>query len=273
MVDILPKYFKSAKYSSFTRKLHRWNFQRHYRGEEAGAFYHPEFLKDRLDLVEQMTCKLDGPPSAPKAKPKTSRASSSESRKMKAKPKNGNGLRPPTQSRPLVTLNATQVVGNYAPSLPPRPMVSQPTSANLSAAIELEVARRLEERIGAAAFSRQALAMLEQQQQQQHHIQATLNAMIERRFQALLSHQSNLVAVNNAANNVSGASSRSVALPLVPPLAPASRSISASGTNQVRPMDLSQLYQKFKPAAAYSYAFGEDTPALPPTNIQGARTA
>ena len=54
--DVLPEFFKSAKYSSFTRKLHRWGFMRHYRGEEAGAFYHKDFKKDRLDLVEQMSC-------------------------------------------------------------------------------------------------------------------------------------------------------------------------------------------------------------------------
>jgi HSF-type DNA-binding len=273
VVDILPKYFKSAKYSSFTRKLHRWNFQRHYRGEEAGAFYHPEFLKDRLDMVEKMTCKLDGPASAPKAKPMTSKSSSSGSRTTKSKAKNGSGVRPPTQSRPLVTLNAAQVVGNYVPPLPPRPPVAQPTSANLSAAIELEVARRLEERISAATFSRQALAMLEQQQQQQQHIQATLNAMIERRFQALLSHQSSLAAVSPSANTMSSGSGRNVALPRVPPLAPASRPMNVVGAAQVGPMDLAQLYQKFKPAASYNYAFGDDTPALPPTNIQGARTA
>ena len=61
VTDILPEHFKSAKYSSFTRKLHRWGFQRHYRGEESGAFYHNDFLKDRLDLVEQMTCKGEVP--------------------------------------------------------------------------------------------------------------------------------------------------------------------------------------------------------------------
>jgi hypothetical protein len=59
--EILPTFFKSAKYSSFTRKLHRWGFVRHYRGEEAGAFYHKEFLKDRLDLVEAMTCHKQEP--------------------------------------------------------------------------------------------------------------------------------------------------------------------------------------------------------------------
>lgn len=31
VADILPNHFKQAKYSSFTRKLHRWGFQRHLR--------------------------------------------------------------------------------------------------------------------------------------------------------------------------------------------------------------------------------------------------
>jgi len=62
VADILPEHFKTAKYSSFTRKLHRWGFMRHYRGEEAGAFYHKDFQRGRLDLVEQMTCHKAEPP-------------------------------------------------------------------------------------------------------------------------------------------------------------------------------------------------------------------
>jgi Trp operon repressor len=54
--QILPDHFKSAKYSSFTRKLHRWGFARHYKGDEAGAFYHKDFQKDRIDLAEMMSC-------------------------------------------------------------------------------------------------------------------------------------------------------------------------------------------------------------------------
>ena len=54
--DVLPTHFKSAKYSSFTRKLHRWGFVRHFRGGESGAFYHADFAKGRLDLAEAMTC-------------------------------------------------------------------------------------------------------------------------------------------------------------------------------------------------------------------------
>lgn len=56
VASILPEHFKSAKYSSFTRKLHRWGFMRHYRGEEAGAFFHKHFRRGRMDLVEKMTC-------------------------------------------------------------------------------------------------------------------------------------------------------------------------------------------------------------------------
>jgi HSF-type DNA-binding len=59
VAEILPDIFKSAKYSSFTRKLHRWGFQRHLRGEHAGAFYHKHFIRGRLDLVERMTCHKD----------------------------------------------------------------------------------------------------------------------------------------------------------------------------------------------------------------------
>lgn len=59
VAEILPDFFKSAKYSSFTRKLHRWGFQRHLRGEDAGAFFHKHFIRGRLDLVERMTCHKD----------------------------------------------------------------------------------------------------------------------------------------------------------------------------------------------------------------------
>jgi HSF-type DNA-binding len=54
--DILPSIFKTAKYSSFTRKLHRWGFVRHFRGGESGAFFHPDFQKGRLHAAEAMTC-------------------------------------------------------------------------------------------------------------------------------------------------------------------------------------------------------------------------
>lgn len=40
--EVLPKYFeKKSKWTSFTRKLNRWNFTRVTRGDEVGAYYHP----------------------------------------------------------------------------------------------------------------------------------------------------------------------------------------------------------------------------------------
>jgi HSF-type DNA-binding len=79
--DVLPKHFKQAKYTSFTRKLNRWyvfpwyengqsnrsnqfyhfyidirNFIRVTRGPEVGSYYHPYFQKDQRKLVLQMTC-------------------------------------------------------------------------------------------------------------------------------------------------------------------------------------------------------------------------
>jgi len=34
--DVLPKYFKASKFTSFTRKLNRWGFTRVPRGPETG---------------------------------------------------------------------------------------------------------------------------------------------------------------------------------------------------------------------------------------------
>ena len=52
--EILPKHFKSAQYTSFTRKLMRWGFSKCEEG--TAEFYHPQFRKDRVDLAEKMTC-------------------------------------------------------------------------------------------------------------------------------------------------------------------------------------------------------------------------
>jgi hypothetical protein len=54
--EILPKYFKQAKFTSFTRKLNRWNFSRITRGPETGAYYHEYFQKGNLRLCMQMCC-------------------------------------------------------------------------------------------------------------------------------------------------------------------------------------------------------------------------
>jgi len=55
--EVLPKYFKQTKYTSFTRKLNRWDFTRVTRGPELGAYYHKFFQKDKHLLCTQMYCK------------------------------------------------------------------------------------------------------------------------------------------------------------------------------------------------------------------------
>jgi len=54
--DVLPKYFKNSKYTSFTRKLNRWGFTRVTRGPETGAYYHKYFQRGDTRLCMQMSC-------------------------------------------------------------------------------------------------------------------------------------------------------------------------------------------------------------------------
>lgn len=180
VADILPGFFKQAKYSSFTRKLHRWGFQRHLRGEEAGAFFHKLFQRGRLDMVEKMTC----------YKPDQSKPVS-----MLGKGGGGVSFRDPIISRQAMGNNRLmnsmqqqshqqmhqqnlalqeQLRGQGAPMQPQRDRSSAAGPGGgesmgsvdrLNAAIELEVNRRLKERITAATLSRQALALMQQQQQ------------------------------------------------------------------------------------------------------------
>jgi len=52
---VLPLHFGSAKWSSFIRRLKRWNFECVHWGPEMGAYYHRSFLRGRPDLVGSMT--------------------------------------------------------------------------------------------------------------------------------------------------------------------------------------------------------------------------
>jgi len=56
---ILPKYFRKSKYTSFTRKLNRWNFTRLTRGRQQSTYYHEFFQKDKENLCTQMYCNND----------------------------------------------------------------------------------------------------------------------------------------------------------------------------------------------------------------------
>ncbi|KAL9178266.1 hypothetical protein ACHAXT_001810 [Thalassiosira profunda] len=65
--DVLAEHFDGAKYASFARRLRRWKFERVARGSELGAYYHPDFRRDRLDLVKRMEYP-DGPAGEEKEK-------------------------------------------------------------------------------------------------------------------------------------------------------------------------------------------------------------
>jgi len=58
--DVLPLHFDGAKYTSFTRRLKRWSFERVPRGPELGAYYNENFVRDRPELVKKMKYKMDG---------------------------------------------------------------------------------------------------------------------------------------------------------------------------------------------------------------------
>lgn len=57
---ILPRYFDGAKFTSFTRRLKRWNFVRVPRGPEMGAYYNKDFVRGRLELVQEMRYQSEG---------------------------------------------------------------------------------------------------------------------------------------------------------------------------------------------------------------------
>ena len=54
--QIVPKHFKKANWTSFTRKLNRWKFSRVSRGPLLGAYYHALFRRDNRSLCRFMSC-------------------------------------------------------------------------------------------------------------------------------------------------------------------------------------------------------------------------
>jgi len=59
--EVLPNYFKEAKYSSFTRKLHRWGFIKILRGNDLSAYFHKQFRRGSYDLCAKITCQKNAP--------------------------------------------------------------------------------------------------------------------------------------------------------------------------------------------------------------------
>ena len=60
--DVLPRYFKGSKYSSFTRKLKRWGFSRLPGAAAAGStvYAHDKFRRDEPVGVCLNTTKVRG---------------------------------------------------------------------------------------------------------------------------------------------------------------------------------------------------------------------
>ena len=58
--EILPYHFEGAKFTSFTRRLKRWNFERVSRGPEMGAYYSKFFIRGKPELVPRMIYGTEG---------------------------------------------------------------------------------------------------------------------------------------------------------------------------------------------------------------------
>ena len=161
--EILPNYFKEAKYSSFTRKLHRWGFQRHLRGSETGAFFHKHFQRDRLDLLDLMSCHRPRETSARAAREAKFPTGPAHSMMQ---PSHLHGAQGDPSMMPTAEIIAEaqamrarqhQALMGMQQHLPPSVGMGDLSDDRLNAAIELEVSRRLQERVDAASFSRLAM--------------------------------------------------------------------------------------------------------------------
>jgi hypothetical protein len=52
--EILPKYFKVSKFTSFTRRLNRWEFTIHTMGHKKSSYFHPKFIRHEPRLCLEM---------------------------------------------------------------------------------------------------------------------------------------------------------------------------------------------------------------------------
>lgn len=52
--EIVPKYFRHSKMTSFQRQLNLYGFRRVTKGDDAGSYFHPKFQRGRRDLVSEV---------------------------------------------------------------------------------------------------------------------------------------------------------------------------------------------------------------------------
>jgi len=302
--NILPGHFKQAKYSSFTRKLHRWGFMRHYRGTEAGAFFHKHFRRGRLDLVEKMTCSKPG--ASPNAGGARARAAAEDSAPAmnvtmdtsSSSRSSGNhmlnnstlmasGITAHPFSLPQFSAGAGGFSSGFIQRGIPQQLLMQqfggqqfggisstqqqmfaqqqmqqaqqqhamqaknsPGDADLDAAIEMEVARRLKERFNAASFSRQALSMMQGGQ--------TQGAQVPNQFQHIQGHMDHSSMMHQMMGTRFGG-------------------VSAAGMGGGAPIQMQGFSQNFKgfdnQGGGIVYNVNVQDPYAMPSNIQGAKTA
>eukprot|EP01038_Epipyxis_sp_PR26KG_P005312 gene5312-7376_t len=53
-VEIVPRYFKQTRLTSFQRQLNLYGFRRITKGEDQGSYFHPKFQRSRKDLIGEI---------------------------------------------------------------------------------------------------------------------------------------------------------------------------------------------------------------------------
>ncbi|CAE7794609.1 HSF2 [Symbiodinium microadriaticum] len=52
--EVVPKYFRHTKMTSFQRQLNLYGFRRVTKGEDTGSYYHPKFQRGRRDFISEI---------------------------------------------------------------------------------------------------------------------------------------------------------------------------------------------------------------------------